>query len=132
APPAAAAATPTLTCWKPTRQTADGGFVTPRRVVRRPRTCSTLGPTDPFAAAVDLHRLRWSSYGARRARARGSVLSWHLDRDGHRSRVPATVVASGVSTGRGRRWFSRLRVTTRYGSSTIHLRAPWAAQRVAS
>lgn len=81
-----------------------------------PRRCNTLGPTEPFAAAVNLTRLRWNSWGGWTATARGVELGFHL---------PAANVSVRVYAYRRRRgcnddWvYTRLRVSSHYGRTIV-------------
>jgi len=82
----------------------------------QPRTCNTLRPRQPFAAAVNLVRLRWRHWGAARATARG------IERGFHR---PATNIAVRVRAYRRRQgcrgdWiYTRLRVSSRHGHTIV-------------
>ena len=82
----------------------------------RPRRCNTLGPTEPFAAAVNLARLHWYAWGGRTATARGIELGFHRPA----SRVRVTVYAYRRRAGcDGDRVYTRLRVTSRYGRVVV-------------
>ena len=82
----------------------------------RPRNCNTLRPRQPFAAAVNLARLRWSGWGRPAATARG------IERGFHRPlrRIPVRVRAYRLREGCGGALvYTRLRVSSRYGRITV-------------
>jgi len=92
-----------------------------RRVVRsKPRSCTTLGPRDSSAESVALARLRWSDWGKPVARGRGIERGFHL---------PRTSIAVSVKVWRLRKvcgggyLYTRLRSTSRFGSTTVRLPA---------
>jgi len=82
----------------------------------RPRRCMTLGPSEPFAAASNLARLRWRGWGRRVATARGIE-------EGFRStplEIPVRVRASARRPGcNGDRVYTRLRVSSSDGVKHI-------------
>lgn len=87
--------------------------------VVRPRACTVFGPGGGFAGGVNLARLRWSGWGRSTARATGIERGFHLPL----ASIPVTVRLTGLRHGcDGRRYYSRLRATSRYGSSTVRLR----------
>lgn len=45
---------------------------------RRPSSCVTLGPSDAFAEAANLARLKWRGWGSPRATATGITRGFHL------------------------------------------------------
>jgi len=93
----------------------------PRREVRsKPRSCTTLGPQDSFAESVALARLRWRGWGGRVARARGIERGFHLPR----TSIPVRVTAWRRRKVCGDDYlYTRLRATSRYGSTTVRLPA---------
>jgi hypothetical protein len=84
----------------------------------KPRRCNTLGPRQPFAAAVNLARLRWTGWGAEVATARGVELGFRL----READIPVRVRAYGRRLGcRGDWVYTRLRVSSRYGRTVVRL-----------
>jgi hypothetical protein len=85
---------------------------------QRPASCLTLDPIASLAGAADLIRIRWSNWGASTATAHATSLSFHLPRQ----RIPVTVRATGWQyDGAGRRYYSHLRIRSRYGTGDIFL-----------
>jgi hypothetical protein len=78
----------------------------------KPRTCNTLARRQPFAAAANLAKLRWSGWGRATATARG------VDRGFHKNDVDIAVRVRAYRRRAGCRgdWiYTRLRVSSRYG-----------------
>lgn len=93
---------------------------TRREVRSKPRSCTTLGPEDSFAESVALAGLRWRGWGDRVARARGIERGFHLPR----TRIPVRVSVWRLrKVCGGDRLYTRLRATSRYGSTTVRLPA---------
>ena len=89
---------------------------TERHRAFEPRRCNTLGPTEPFASAVNLARLRWNSWGGWTATARAVERGFHLPA----ARVPVRVYAYRRRPGcNGDRVYTRLRVSSRYGRKVV-------------
>jgi hypothetical protein len=86
---------------------------------RAPSRCSTLGPTDSFAAASNLRSLHWSKWGSDKATARGVDIGFHADI----KRVNVRVIASRarISPCGDYYIYTRLTVHSRYGARTQSL-----------
>jgi hypothetical protein len=89
---------------------------TERQRAFHPRRCNTLGPTEPFAAAVNLSRLHWYAWGGPTATARGIELGFHRPASRIKVRVYAFRRRAGCD---GDRVYTRLRVTSRYGRRIV-------------
>lgn len=84
----------------------------------KPASCLTLDPTASLAGSVDLVKIRWRHWGASTATATATSLGFHLPRE----RVAVTVRATRWEyDGAGHRYYSHLRVRSRYGTSDIWL-----------
>jgi hypothetical protein len=91
-----------------------------RELRERPRSCNTLGRGDALAFAVNLVRLRWRGWGRPVARARGIERGFHLPL----ARIPVRVkVYRRRPVCGGDLLYTRLRATSRYGTSRIRLPA---------
>lgn len=89
------------------------------QVRSRPSACSHFGPGGTFGRGVNLTALRWSSWGGPVARGSGRERGFHLPY----SNIPATVTAYAPVTGcAGRRVYTRLRATSRYGTTVVLMR----------
>jgi hypothetical protein len=114
----------TVTCWGSTKK-VKGEYRTKRLVRRRPRTCSTLFPGASFSEGSDLRSLRWKRWGSSTAIAIGVLRPWHGNSDGSFDRIRARVVLSGAVESNGKRWYTRMKITTRYGTGRSDLRPPY-------
>jgi hypothetical protein len=79
----------------------------------KPSSCSTLGPNDSFASAVNLRSLRWTRWGASVATARGVDIGFHSD--GERVPVRVTVSKPRVSAC-GDRIYTKIVVRSQHGT----------------
>jgi len=85
----------------------------------RPSACSHFGPGGTFGRGVNLAGLTWSRWGGAVASGTGRERGFHLPH----SNIPATVTAYAPAIGcAGRRVYTRLRATTRYGTTIVPLR----------
>lgn len=85
----------------------------------RPSACTHFGPGGTFGRGVNLVGLTWSSWGGAVARGTGRERGFHLPY----SNIPATVTAYAPAVGcAGRRVYTRLKATTRYGTTIVPLR----------
>jgi hypothetical protein len=89
------------------------------RRVYRPERCTHFGRGDANAGGVNLAGLRWSSWNGDVARGRG------IERGFHRpySRIRVRVRAYRVRTACGRRVYTRLRATSRHGTTVVRMAA---------
>ncbi|MGE5636992.1 MAG: hypothetical protein ACM3UV_08655 [Nocardioidaceae bacterium] len=85
----------------------------------KPARCTSLGPRDPFGLAVNLVQLHWKGWGRRSATFTGYEQGFHLPAS--HIRVHGSVFRPRIW--RGRRIYTRLRATSRYGTSTVVLDA---------
>jgi hypothetical protein len=85
----------------------------------KPVSCTSLGPRDPFGLAVNLVQLRWKGWGRRFATFTGYERGFHLPPS--HIRVHGSVFRPRIW--RGRRIYTRLRATSKYGSLTVALDA---------
>jgi hypothetical protein len=92
-------------------QPSDGGSKRIRKA--KPRTCSTLGPTDPLCCAANLAQLHWRHWGEPTARARGIERGFHLPLAHIRVRVK---VYRRRLADCGAYIYTRLRGTSRHGT----------------
>ena len=114
----------TVTCWGRTRRVG-GRYETPIRVVRRPRSCSTLSPSASFAEGVNLTNLRWRRWGSSIATARGLSRGFKYQPNSRRlPRYRATVRVSRPVESDGVRWYTRISVKTRFGTARRRLDSP--------
>jgi len=121
----------TVTCWKDAVK--DGSrYRSPRRVVRHPRSCLTLSPGKSLAETTDMRRLRWRDWGQPVAKAHGYLRALHGEyRPNGKLYFPeykATLRASAPDEYRGKRWYTRLRISTRYGTFVLEMKDPWASE----
>ena len=120
-PPVAKSKT-TITCWKYNRR-GKGKPV----VKRRPKSCITLRPEDPLKLNGDFSRLRWRNWGRSVATAKGLSKPAHGENVNGRlvfRKISVTLRAYDVLEYDGRRYYTKLRLTTRYGTSTRDLAEP--------
>jgi hypothetical protein len=82
----------------------------------KPRRCNTLGRRQPFAAAANLAKLRWSGWGRLTATARGVERGFHKADKDIAVRVRAYRRRAGC---RGDWIYTRLRVSSRYGHLVV-------------
>lgn len=85
----------------------------------RPASCIPTGLDTSISGTLSLVQLRWSSWGARTARARARVLPNH--RYGDERPRPVTVTVSGRSTSCGPEspFYTRIKVTARRWSQLV-------------
>lgn len=83
----------------------------------RPASCNSLGVFSSNADAVNLVQLRWRDWGQPAAMFTGIERGFHLPFAN--TRVGG--VAFRIVTWRGRRIYSRLRVSSRFGTQTVVL-----------
>ena len=81
-----------------------------------PRTCNTLGPRQPFAAAANLAQLRWKGWGASTATGRGIERGFHRPSEHVAVRVRAYARRRGCE---GDWIYTRLAVESRYGELIV-------------
>lgn len=87
----------------------------------RPRTCNLLGIPADEADFTILRRAKWSNWGQAKATAAGRSLNTHPGM-GAPASVAVNIVLSRVRIGCGaRRYYTRARITTRYGSGSLRL-----------
>ena len=89
------------------------------RLVFRPRSCAHFGPGGSFGGGVNLARLQWRGWGAPTARARGIEKGFHLPF----SRIRVRVDAYRLRSCRRARAYTRLRATSRFGTTVVRMRA---------
>lgn len=80
-----------------------------------PRRCTVLPPSASFSEGVNLAELSWSGWGGATATARGFELGFHLPL----SHIPVAVRADLRTVTRCGVVYSRLRVTSRYGTTVV-------------
>ena len=90
----------------------DGDEYVPRR---KPRTCAVLGSGGSFGGGVNLHRLRWRAWAEGTARARGREFGFHLPH----SNIIVRVRAYRLRRACGRRVYTRLKATSRFGTTVV-------------
>lgn len=121
------ARSPSLTCWGKERAADNYTIVyTQRLVVRQPRRCSLLGPNVDDANGAILHRLKWHSWGSRTATASGYSQSLGANSAGAPTEFPARVSVTGIRTRNGRRWYSRMSITSQSVTNHYRLSSPTA------
>lgn len=131
--PAVPRAKTTMTCWGKTTELGGGVFRTARRVRSRPASCFTGGPYESNAGSVLMRSTRWSSWGSSAARGRGFSQALHgsyVNGKIRFERYRAIFSAYGLREVKGRRFYTRLRVTTKFGTGSVKLSAPDAEQYV--
>lgn len=82
----------------------------------RPRNCAYFGRNGSFGGGVFLRSIRWSHWNRRVASGRGIECGFHLPCEN----IPARIKAYRPRTACGRVVYTRLRVSTRFG--TVRLR----------
>jgi hypothetical protein len=110
AAPAAAAGKTYVACYQRT------GEQKPRV---RPHRCTALPPDAAFAQGSNLAKLKWTSWGGAVARGTGIEKGFHLPY----SHIPVTVRASRVRTCHGARFYTRLKVRSDQGTTTVRFPA---------
>ena len=93
----------------------DGGSRYVRR--RRPAACAHYGPGGSFGGGVNLTHIHWSSYTGREARGKATECGFHLPC----ANIKASIRAYRVRVVRGRHVYTRLRATSKYGTTTVRL-----------
>jgi hypothetical protein len=84
----------------------------------KPGSCADFGPGGSFGGGVNLAQLHWSGWGSASATAHGIELGFHLPA----SRIPVAVVAFRKRPGcNGGQRYTRLRVSSSYGTTTVRL-----------
>ena len=83
----------------------------------RPARCSSLGMRGSFGTSVNLVQLRWRDWGTPAARFTGIERGFHHPL----ANIRVGGVLFRIVTWHGRRVYSRLRVSSRYGSMTVVL-----------
>jgi hypothetical protein len=84
----------------------------------KPGSCADFGPAGTNADSTSLAKLKWSSWGGSTAKARGVECGAHLPC----AKIPAKVVASRPRKAcGGRHVYTRLKVTTHFGTGTFPL-----------
>jgi hypothetical protein len=86
-------------------------------LVARPRACLHFGPGGAFGGGVNLARLRWSGWDRARATATGIEKGFHLPESAIRVRVTVFRVRPCAAG----RVYTRLRATSRFGTTTVRL-----------
>lgn len=96
--------------------------------LRRPKRCNTMTSTQSNAEAVDLLKLRWSSWGGDRASGSGLGRAWHASKNKqgryYFPTVKVKVIAHDPFEYAGKRWYTRLTIKNGGRSSTIDLDSP--------
>ena len=82
---------------------------------KHPRRCALFGPGGAFAGGVNLAKLEWHRWGKARARAEGIEKGFHLPP----SHIPVQVVALERFSCGSVFHYGKLRVTSRYGTTTV-------------
>lgn len=81
---------------------------------KRPKTCGVFGPGGTFGGGVDLRQLKWKGWGTRTARATGIECGFRQDC----TAVAVKVRAFRLRTCGGKRVYTRLRATSKFGTTT--------------
>jgi hypothetical protein len=84
---------------------------------RRPPRCAHFGPGGTFGGGVNLKDIRWISYTGRQASGTATECGFHLPC----ANVPVSVRAYRVRVACGRHVYTRLRATSRYGTTLVRL-----------
>lgn len=95
---------------------------TEREAKRRPSVCSTLGPKDSFAEAVNLKNLKWKHWGASTATATGTEVGFREDESNISVKVTVSAPKANTCDPRGFS-YTRLKSTSKYGTTTQTLPA---------
>jgi hypothetical protein len=83
----------------------------------KPEKCAVFGPGGINAGGVNLKDIKWSKYTGSEARGTGIECSMHLPcLNAH-----ATLHAYRVRAPHGNRVYTRMRATTKYGTTVVHL-----------
>lgn len=90
-----------------------------RKPRAHPRRCTTLGPHDSFAQAMNLTRLRWRGWGRRVARGRGIERGFHLPYSHVRVRLKAYRRRRACGPNGNDYLYTRLRGTSRFGTTVV-------------
>ena len=91
---------------------------------RRPVRCAHFGPGGSFGGGVNLRDIHWSSYTGSEARGTATECGFHLPC----ANVRVTIRAYRVRVACRRHVYTRLRATSRHGTTTVRLaRCPRAA-----
>jgi hypothetical protein len=85
---------------------------------RAPSRCAAFGPGGSFGGGVNLASLRWSGWGRATAKATGIERGFHLPYARTRVSVRAYRLVRGCG---GRRVYSRLKASSRHGTTTVRL-----------
>jgi hypothetical protein len=83
----------------------------------KPGSCAAFGANGAFAGGVDLKRLKWKSWGGKTATGSGVECGFRASC----ANIAVSVRAYRRKTACGRRVYTRLRATSRFGSSTARL-----------
>lgn len=110
-PPAAASARPIFAVCHNPPATSSVDF----RI--RPARCNSLGVFSSNAESVNLVQLRWRGWGQPAAMFTGIERGFHLPL----AHIRVAGVAFRIVTWRGQRIYSRLRVSSRFGTQTVVL-----------
>lgn len=84
----------------------------------RPSRCGHFSAGGSFGGGVDLHRIKWSSYNGRIARGRALECGFRLDCTGPTVSIKAYRRVRAC----GHRVYTRLKATSRFGSTVVPLR----------
>jgi hypothetical protein len=89
-----------------------------RYVLRyRPRRCAHFGPGGIFAGGVNLRRIRWAAWDQPSVRGRARECGFHLPC----ADIPVDIRAYSRRRACGRVVFTRLRATSRHGTTIVSL-----------
>jgi hypothetical protein len=83
-----------------------------------PSKCAAFGPGGSFGGGVNLRGLKWHAWGHSTARASGIEGGFHLPLE----HTPVKVKAYRIVSGSCGRVYSRLRATSKHGSTTVKLK----------
>ncbi len=106
-----------VNCYPPSSSIAFPAFY----AQQHPTSCDIQGEPEDEADLLQLTQARWSGWGTTSAKAQGQALNNHPGMGGPTS-YPVSVRLSRIRSGcHGRRFYTRARVTTSYGTGTLRL-----------
>jgi hypothetical protein len=106
-----------VNCYPPSSSIAFPAF----HAQQHPTSCDIQGEPEDEADLLQLTQARWSGWGTAAAEAQGQALNNQPGMGGPAS-YPVTVRLSRIRSGcHGRRFYTRARVTTSYGTGTLRL-----------
>lgn len=106
-----------VNCYPPSGSVAFPAF----QARQHPTSCDIQGEPEDEADLLQLTQADWSGWGAASAEAHGQALNNHPGMGGPSS-YPVSVSLFRIRSGcDGRRFYTRARITTSYGTGTLRL-----------